>query len=436
MGLLSPKDLITGPDHAQTYYAATAVRRPPRPPLRGEHHCDICVVGAGFSGISTALHLAERGYKVMVVEAVKVGYGASGRNGGQIVNGYSRDDGVIRARYGTDTADALLAMSHEGGDIIRARVRDYAIDCDLKRGGFFAAFNEKQMDFLKRRMEIWSRAGNNALHIVPKDKMPHVAASDLYIGGLLDLRGGHMHPLNLVEGEAMALERLGGTIFEHSRVMHVEAGRKPVVHTEHGSVFAKNVVVCGNAYLGGVLPKLTSRIMAVSSQVVTTEVLGPSVTDRLMPEDYCLEDCNFLLDYYRITGDKRLLFGGGVVYSGADPADIRKRLYPHIVKTFPQLEGVRLDFAWSGHFALTLTRLPHIGRLSDTVYFIQGDSGHGVTTCHLLGRLVAEAVAGQQERFDVFANMRNYPFPGGRMFRVPLTALGAWYYGLREKLGV
>lgn len=436
MNFLRPKDLITGSDHARTYYAATAVHRAPRPQLRGEVHCDVCVVGAGFSGISTALHLAEKGYRVIVVEAVKVAYGASGRNGGQIVNGYSRDDGVIRARYGDDTADALLAMSHEGGDIIRQRVEQYNIDCDLKRGGFFAAFNEKQMDDLKVRQEVWGRAGNTNLHIVPKDKMQHVVDSDLYVGGLLDLRGGHLHPLNLVEGEAAAIESLGGVIYEHSRVVHVEAGRKPVVHTENGSVFAQQVVVCGNAYLGGVMPKLTNRIMAVSSQIVVTQTLGAEVTDRLMPEDYCLEDCNFLLDYYRITGDKRLLFGGGVVYSGADPADISKRLYPHIMRTFPQLKGVKLDFAWSGHFALTLTRMPHIGRLSDTVYFIQGDSGHGVTPCHLLGRLVAEAIANQNERFDVFAQMKNYPFPGGRMFRVPLTALGAWYYGLREKLGV
>lgn len=436
MKLFKPKDLIQGPGHANTYYAATALRRPARPVLRGEQQADVCIIGGGFSGISTALHLAERGYKVAVVEAVKVGYGASGRNGGQIVNGYSRDDDVIRARYGNDTADALLAMSHEGGDIIRDRVRDYAIDCDLKRGGFFAAFNQKQMDYLERRRDTWARAGNTSLHMVPKDKMPHVVASDLYMGGLLDLRGGHLHPLNLVEGEAAAVEKLGGTVYEHSRVVHVEAGRKPVVHTEQGAVFAQHVVVCGNAYLGGVLPKLTSRIMAVSSQVVTTEVLGARVTDQLMPKDYCLEDCNFLLDYYRITGDKRLLFGGGVVYSGADPADIEKRLYPHIMRTFPQLQGVKIDFAWSGHFALTLTRLPHVGRLSDTVSFIQGDSGHGVTTCHLLGRLMAETIAGQQERFDVFAKMRNYPFPGGRMFRVPLTALGAWYYGLREKLGI
>lgn len=436
MRLLRPKDLITSRDHAPTYYADSVRPRAPRPALMGEQRVDVCVVGAGFSGLSTALHLAERGYRVAVVEAVRVGYGATGRNGGQIVNGYSRDDGVIRKRYGDETADALLAMSHEGGDIIRQRIQQYGIDCDFKRGGFFAAFNQKQLDDLSRRRDAWARAGNTNLHMVPQDKMPHVVASDLYVGGLLDLRGGHLHPLKLAEGEAAAIESHGGVIFEQSRVLHIEAGRVPVVHTETGSIFARQVVVCGNAYLGGVLPQLSQRIMAVSSQIVTTEVLGAAITDRLMPEDYCLEDCNFLLDYYRITGDKRLLFGGGVVYSGADPSDIVKRLYPHIVKTFPQLKGVQIDYAWSGHFALTLTRMPQIGRYSDSVYFIQGDSGHGVTTTHLLGRLVAESIAGQNERFDVFANLKTYPFPGGRLFRVPLTAMGAWYYALREKIGI
>lgn len=436
MGLFGPTDLITGNTYAPTYYAATLNAQPDRPPLRGRVNCDICVVGAGFAGISTALHLAERGYKVVVLEAVRVGYGASGRNGGQIINGYSRDDAVIRARYGSDAADALLAMSHEGGDIIRERIAKYDIKCALKTGAFFAAFTEAQMDDLKARAANWAKAGNNTLRLLDRAETQQVVGTDLYCGGLLDMRGGHIHPLNLVAGEAVAFEHLGGVIYENSRVTGVDTGAHPVVRTAEGEVHAKQVVVCGNAYLGGVLPRLSGRIMAVSSQIVTTEVLGADVTDKMLPQDYSVEDCNFLLDYYRITEDKRLLFGGGVVYSGADPADIRKRLYPHIIKTFPQLEGVKLDYAWSGHFALTLTRLPHVGQLSDTVYFIQGDSGHGVTTTHLLGRLTAEAIAGDAARYGVFAGMRNYPFPGGRMFRVPLTALGAWYYGLREKLGV
>jgi gamma-glutamylputrescine oxidase len=196
------------------------------------------------------------------------------------------------------------------------------------------------------------------------------------------------------------------------------------------------VVVCGNAYLGDAVPELTKRIMSVSSQIVATEPLGEDLAKKMLPAGYCIEDCNYLLDYYRITADHRLLFGGGVVYTGHTPDDIEKRLWPHVLKTFPALAGKKVDYAWSGNFALTLTRMPHVGRLNNKVYFIQGDSGHGVTTTHLLGRLVAEAIGHQAGRFDVWAKMKNYPFPGGRMFRVPMTMMGAWYYGLREKLGL
>lgn len=422
--------------YPKTYYAHSANPQPARPALQGEEHCDVCVIGAGYSGISTALHLAEKGFKVIVLEAAKVGFGASGRNGGQIINGYSRDYDTILGRYGKDTADALLNMSFEGGDIIRDRIKTYDIACDHKQGAFFAAFNDGQMKDLARRKDVWERAGNTQLEMFDKAQTKSVSDTDLYCGGLLDKRGGHIHPLNLVLGEAAALEKLGGKIFEQSRVTHIDQGAAPVAYTEQGSVHAKYLVVCGNAYLGGAVPELSGKIMSVSSQIVTTEVLGADLTQKMMPSGYSVEDCNFLLDYYRITADHRLLFGGGVIYSGHDPRDIEARLYPHILRTFPYLKGKKIEFAWSGNFALTLTRMPHIGRLSDTVYFIQGDSGHGVAPCHLLGRLVAEAIAGQAARFDIFASMKNYPFPGGRMFRVPLTALGAWYYGLREKLGI
>lgn len=426
--------------HTGSYYAASANPQPVRPPLAGDVAADVCVIGAGFSGISTALHLAEKGFKVVVLEAVKIAFGASGRNGGQIINGYSRDYDTIRARYGEDTARALLNMSFEGGDIIRSRIETYGIQCDHKKGAFFAAFTDAQMKFLARRKEVWAQGGHDDTEIFDKKRTrDEVSDTDLYIGGLLDRRGGHIHPMNLVLGQAAALEKLGGTVYEHSRVTHIdkgEGGKKPVAYTEHGKVTANTLVVCGNAYLGEVVPELPARYMSVSSQIITTEVLGRDLTDKMMPSGYCLEDCNYLLDYYRITGDKRLLFGGGVVYTGAEPKDIMRRLVPHMEKTFPYLKGKKIDFAWSGNFALTLTRMPHIGRLSDSVYFIQGDSGHGVTTCHLLGRLTAEAINAQAARWDVFASMKNYPFPGGRMFRVPLTVLGAWYYGMREKLGI
>ncbi len=423
---------------ALSYYAATGNPVPARPVLQGDEVCDVCVIGAGYSGLSTALHLAEKGLKVIVVEAALVGWGASGRNGGQIINGYSRDFDVILYRYGMDMAEDLLRMSFEGGDIIRAWIDKYKIDCDYRPGSFFAAFTKKQMLNLEKRQEAWEKVstGVPTLKMFGAAEMPQVVDSKLYIGGLLDRRGGQLHPLNLTRGEAAAFESLGGKIFEKSRVIRVDYDGEPRVFTKEGCVIPKHVVICGNAYLGDMLPELTENILSVSSQVVTTEVLGPELMKKMLPADYCIEDCNFLLDYYRRTADDRLLFGGGVIYSGTTPTDIIRRLKPHIAKTFPYLQDKKIEFAWSGNFALTLTRMPHVGRLSDTVYFIQGDSGHGVTTCHLLGKLVAEAISQQASRFDVFATMRALPFPGGKAFRVPITMLGALYYEMRETLGL
>ena len=423
----------------RTYYAATANPAPERPPLQGNETCDVCVVGAGFSGLSTALHLAESGLKVIVVEAVSVGFGASGRNGGQVINGYSRDFDTIYQRYGTDITNHLMQMNYEGGDIIRGWIDKYKIECDYRNGSFFAAFSKKQMRDLEKRKEDWEKASASftpTLRMYDQKDMPQVVDTKLYLGGLLDRRGGQLHPLNLLLGEAAAFESLGGKIFENSPVVAIDEGDVPSVKTEQGTVEAKIVVVCGNAYLGNLLPELTGHIMSVSSQVITTEVLGEEMVKKMMPADYCIEDSNFIMDYYRRTADHRLLFGGGVIYSGATPKGIAKRLRPHMTKIFPALKDKKIQFAWSGNFALTLARMPHIGRLSDTVYFIQGDSGHGVTTCHLLGKLISEAINGQISRYEVFSTMRTFPFPGGKRFRVPLTMLGALYYQLRDSLKI
>jgi gamma-glutamylputrescine oxidase len=423
--------------HVASDYAATANAAPNRPALVGEARADVCIVGAGFTGISAALSLAENGISAVVLESQRVGWGASGRNGGQIVNGYSRDFDVIRERYGAAQAQALADMALEGGDIIRERINTYGIACDMVEGGFFAALNKRQMRELEHQKKLWATCGYHELEIVPSDKLETCVGSDLYVGGMIDHRSGHIHPLNLVLGEAAAAESLGARIHEDSAVTRVEdQGAETLVHTARGSVRAKTTLLCGNAYLGDAVPELTNKIMPVSSQIVATEPLDAAMLSRFLPANYCVEDCNYILDYYRRTPDNRLLFGGGVVYGGADPASIERKIRPHLERTFPALRGVKLDFAWSGNFALTLTRVPHVGRLSQNVLFSHGDSGHGVTTTHLLGRLLAEAVRGRMGRFDAFATLPYRSFPGGRLFRVPLTVLGSWWYDLRDKLGV
>ncbi len=422
-------------EHVASYYAATANPSPERPALEGDIECEVCVVGAGFTGISSALHLAEQGHDVVVLEASRVGFGASGRNGGQIVNSYSRDMDVIEAKYGTETARALGDMAFEGNRIIRERIRQYAIACDLRNGNLFAACNRKQLEGLREHKALWERFGNHELELLEGEAYKREIGSERYTGALVDHSGGHLHPLNLVLGQAAAFESLGGVIHERTPVSGVRHGETVTLTTPRGSVRARRVVMAGNAYLQGVLPELESKSMPCGTQIVTTEPLPQALRRELIPNDMAVEDCNYLLDYYRFTADGRLLYGGGVNYGGQDPADIAAVIRPKMLKTFPQLAEVRIDFAWSGNFLMTLNRLPQFGRLNDNVYYAQGYSGHGVTCSHLAGRLIAEVMRGESARFDAFAGLPHLPFPGGRLLRVPLSALGAWYYATRDRLG-
>ena len=422
--------------HVGSYYAASRNIHTEYPVLQGSVDSDVCVIGAGYTGLSTALFLLEHGFSVTVLEAARVGFGASGRNGGQIVNSYSRDIDVIERTVGPKQAQLLGQMAFEGGRIIRERIAKYDIQCDLKDGGVFAALTGKQMGHLEAQKKLWERYGHTQLELMDAKRIREVVATENYVGGMLDMSGGHIHPLNLALGEAAAVESLGGVIYEQSPATRIERGANPVVHTPEGRIKAKFVVVAGNAYLGNLVPELASKSMPCGTQVITTEPLSDEVAASLLPQDYCVEDCNYLLDYYRLTGDKRLIYGGGVVYGARDPANIEAIIRPKMLKTFPQLKDVKIDFAWTGNFLLTLSRLPQVGRIGDNIYYSQGCSGHGVTYTHLAGKVLAEALRGQAERFDAFAGLPHYPFPGGRLFQVPFSAIGAWYYTLRDRLGV
>ncbi|BAU73748.1 NAD(P)/FAD-dependent oxidoreductase [Metapseudomonas furukawaii] len=427
---------MTHTPYPQSYYAFSANPVPLRPELQGEVETDVCIIGAGYTGLSTGLFLLEHGFKVTILEAAKVGFGASGRNGGQIVNSYSRDIDAIERSTSAKNAQLMADMAFEGGRIIRDRIQKYNIQCDLKDGGVFAAFTKKQMGHLEAQKKLWERFGHKQLEILDAKRIREVAATDNYIGGMLDMSGGHIHPLNLALGEAAAIESLGGVIHEQSPATRIERGANPVVHTPKGRVKAKFVVVAGNAYLGNLVPELASKSMPCGTQVITTEPLPEDLARSLLPQDYCVEDCNYLLDYYRLSGDRRLIYGGGVVYGARDPANIEAIIRPKMLATFPQLKNVKIDFAWTGNFLLTLSRLPQVGRIGDNIYYSQGCSGHGVTYTHIAGKVIAETLRGQAERFDAFASLPHYPFPGGRLFRVPFTAMGAWYYTMRDKLGV
>ncbi len=420
-------------EHTTSYYAASANAAPERPALRGQVAADICVVGGGYSGLSTALTLAEQGHSVTLLEAAKIGWGASGRNGGQIVNGLNASLEKIGRVYGARVQGFVGGLVQEGAGIIRDRVARYGIECDLKPGNLFAAYTDTQMKDLEAKKALWETFGMMDHEMVDAAGMAAHVASGVYRGGMIDHSGGHMHPLNLALGEAAAIEENGGRIYEGSRVVFVDLSGAPLIRTDEGEVSAKTLVLCGNAYLGRLMPELTNRILPASTQMMATEPLN---MPELMPSDICIEDVRYILDYFRMSADGRLIFGGGTVYGGTDPADVEAKLRPNLEKVFPQLKGVKVDFAWSGNFALSFTRVPQMGRIGENTYFAHGYSGHGVTGSHLFGRILGEAINGDLSRFDTFANLPWYPFPGGRTFRVPYSVVGSWWYGLRDRLGI
>lgn len=423
--------------HVDSYYAATANPAPERPMLTGDQQADICVVGAGYSGLSTALHLVEKGHRVTLIEGARVGWGASGRNGGQIVNGLNASLQTIERRYGRQTAEFVAGLVQEGGQIIRDRVKTYGIDCDLKEGNLFVGLTGAHMKELEARRVLWASHGLHNQQLLDRREVREHVNSDLYAGGLLDTTGGHLHPLNLALGEAAAFESLGGLLHEMSPVLRVDtSGEQPRVFTAAGSLQCRTLVLCGNAYLGSLVPALAPRVMPVSTQIMATAPLSAELAQSLIPGDICVEDIRFILDYYRLSADRRLLFGGGTVYGGADPKDIVAKLRPNMLKVFPQLSEVAIEHAWSGNFALSFSRVPQLGRLGNNVYFAHGYSGHGVTGSHTFGRILSEAIDGDLSRFDVFAGLPWYPFPGGRLLRVPYSVAGSWWYGLRDRLGV
>lgn len=420
-----------------SYYAASRnIIRTPKV-LEGDVEADVAVLGAGYSGLSTAIHLAEKGYKVVVVEGAGVGWGASGRNGGQVVNGLNASLETIRRRYGEEAGAFVGALVQEGGRIIRRIVGQYGIECDLKDGNIYAAYTAAHMKDLEHKKALWKRYGMDDHELLDREAIRKLVNTDAYVGGMLDRTGGHMHPLNLVLGEAAALETLGGVIYEQSPATSVEhEAERPVIHTAKGRVTANVAVLCGNAYLGNVVPKLVSRVMPVSTQMIATEPLGTERADALIPSDMCVEDVRYILDYFRLSADKRMIFGGGTVYGGTDPADVRAKLKPNLEKVFPSLKGVKIDYAWSGNFALSFSRVPQMGKIGKNTYFAHGYSGHGVTGSHLFGKILSEAIHGDLSRFSQFERLPWIPFPGGRTFRAQYSTIGSWWYQFKDAFGL
>ncbi len=423
-------------EHTPSYYAATANWQTGYPSLKGAIRADVAVVGGGFTGVNTALELAERGYSVVLLEANRISWGATGRNGGQIIGGIGHSLEKFEKFVGPDGVRAIYDMGVECCDIIRERVAKYNIDCDLTWGYCDVALKTRHMRDFEAEKAYQERMGYpHALELLDKQQLQAEVRSDLYLGGMLNRTGnGHCHVLNLCLGEARAAEQLGVQIFEQSRVMRVVEGTRPQVLTEAGSVSAEHVVLCGNAYLDGLVPKLSSKVLPSNSSVITTEPLSDEQIAAIMPGNRAVCDPRTALDYYRLTADKRLLFGGLSNYTGREPKDLFGVMRQKMLTVFPQLAGVELSHGWSGQMGIGINRMPQLGRLKGNVYYIQAYSGHGVAPTHMMGRITAQMIAGQAERFDLFAKIRHWPFPGGKLLRTPSFALGMLYYKLLDEL--
>ena len=419
-------------EHTSSYYAATVNEVTDYPVLEGGKSADICVVGAGFTGVATALTLAERGYSVALIEANRVGWGASGRNGGQLINGIS-GLAKIRKKHGEGIADMLWDLRWRGNDIIYERVEKYGIQCDLKSGFVETALKTRHLAYLEEYAE--ERVRHNFRYkyeIWDREKTRGMLGTDAYLGGFLCNRDGHLHPLNLCIGEARAAHELGVQIFEQSPVTGIEHGNRPRVRTATGYVEADAVVLAGNAYSLLEQKHLGNLVFPARSYIIGTERLSEDVVTEINPLDVAVCDLNEVVDYYRLSADKRLLYGGRCNYSGRDPASIKASILPRMLSIYPQLKDVRIDYEWGGTIGIVLNRVPAVGRINKNVYYCQGYSGHGVNATHIMGEVVADAIAGTLERFDWFAGMKHFRIPGSRWLGNQIIALGMLYYRMRD----
>lgn len=427
----------TASERSPSYYSATIDRETAYPQLAGVQNVDVAVIGGGFTGVATAVELAERGLKVAIVETRKIGWGASGRNGGQITGSLSGDTAMrkqMRATLGNEVDDFIWRLRWRGHEIIESRVQKYGIACDLKHGHLHAAMKPAHIRELTGSYDEAQRRGmGEYVTLLDGAGVRQHLQTDLYMGALKNTRNMHVHPLNLCLGEARAAESLGALIYEHSEVLDIVHGAKPAIVTSQGRINARQILLAGDVYHKLEKKQLDGKIFPAMGGIVTTEPLG-ELAREINPQDLAVYDCRFVLDYYRMTADGRLLFGGGANYSGRESRDVAAELRPCIERTFPLLKGVKIDFEWTCAMGIVVNRIPQLGKLSDNVWFCQGYSGHGVATSHIMGEIMAEAITGSLGQFDTFAACRHIRVPMGHLIGNPLLAAGMWYYQMLERL--
>lgn len=423
---------LTGYD--ASYYVDSANPAACLPALVGEVSADVCVIGAGFTGLSAALHLAQKGYRVTLLEAERVGWGASGRNGGQVCQGHNMAHDALAAKLGSTLADALWQMSVEAVDLVQQLIEQHQIACDLKRGVLHVAAKPAHAQAMRQGVAYkHKRLNYPAVRYLSGSEVQAMLGTGCYHGGEYWTQGLHLHPLNYALGLAAAAQRAGVSIYEHSRVTAYQSGAQAEVSTAQGRVRCDYILLACNGYLGKLEPRLAGKIMPINNFMLATEPLSAAQCARINPQDVAVADSKFIVNYFKLSADKRLLWGGGENYSRHFPRDIKGFVRKYLLEVYPELADVKVDYGWGGTLAITLNRMPCFARVEEKLFVAQGYSGHGIALATLGGKLMAEAVSGSAERFDQFAQVPTPSFPGGTWLRWPGLVAGMLYYSLRDR---
>jgi gamma-glutamylputrescine oxidase len=422
--------------HINSWYAASANQKLDFPALRGEASADVCVIGGGYTGLSTAIHLRQRGYSVIVLEANRVGWGASGRNGGHVGTGQRADQEQLEKWVGLDHARALWQLGLEAVETVCQLIEEHRIDCDLRPGNLHVTSRAKETGGLRAEVEHLQKVyGYDQIRYVDGDELGRMTSASKFCGGTLDMGCRHLHPLNYALGLARAASELGATLYEGSRVTAYSEGEQVRVRTDQGEVSARFMVLACNGYLEKLEPRTAGRIMPINNYMLATATLPEPLARSLIRDDVSMSDSLFVINYWKLSADNRLLFGGGESYSRRFPADIGGFVRKYMLRIYPELESTPIEYGWGGTLAITMNRMPDFGRLSPQVFYAHGYSGHGVPIATLAGKLLSEVISGTAERFDVMASVPSRQFPGGTLLRWPGLVAGMLFYSLRDRLG-
>lgn len=421
-------------EYPPSWYADTATAFDPLPQLRGRVEADVCVIGGGYTGLSAALHLAERGYSVVLLEAQRIGFGASGRNGGQVGSGQRLEQDALEKMVGDTRARALWDMGEAAKALVQDLIAKHDIKADYRAGVAHACWTAAEVKHAHHAADhLATRYNYDKITPLSKGALREILPSDAYQGGDIDRGAGHLHPLNYTLGLARAAITAGVRMFEASEVHQIKHGLRPFVATGQGGVTCDHVILGANGYLGALEPKVAARVMPINNFIIATEPLGSRAAEVLR-EDIAVADTKFVVNYWRMTPDQRLLFGGGESYGYRFP-DILKTVTKPMLEVYPALKDVNITHAWGGTLAITMNRLPCVMRPHPNVLSASGFSGHGVALATLAGKMMAEAVAGQAEGFDLMASLPKTRFPGGAALRWPLLVAAMTWYSMRDKLG-